>query len=320
MKKVHARDLDLNLFRVLVAVADTGSVTAAAAKLYVTQSAVSAALGRLRSAIGTAIVARHGRGVVLTERGAQIVAAVRPHLEAVLQVALAPAAFDPTTSDRTIRLGLADSAEEWLLPPLLRRLEGAAPQMRLVCTPVQFRTVAEALATRRVDIALTVADTLAPTVLRRPLLRGDFVCLFDPRFTRLGARPTERAYFEHEHVIVSYNGDLRGVIEDTFGRQRRVRCSVASFASIGAIVDGSALVATVPEVVARSIASQRPHLRTAHLPFPPVGGASMDLLWPVALDADDACRFVREEILRIADRVSARRSKARKLVKARAQS
>jgi len=299
MKQVHARDLDLNLFRVLVTVADTGSVTAAAAQLYLTQSAVSAALGRLKSAIGTAIVARHGRGVVLTERGARIVAEVRPHLEAVINVALAPAAFDPTTSERTIRLGLADSAEEWLLPPLLRRLAAAAPQMRLVCTPVQFRTVAEALATRRVDIAVTVADTLAPTVLRRPLVRGDFVCLFDPRFTRLGARPTERAYFAQEHVIVSYNGDLRGVIEDTFGRQRRVRCSVATFASIGAIVDGGALVATVPDIVAWSILKQRPNLRTARLPIPQVSGG-MELLWPAALDADEACRFVRDEIVKIA--------------------
>jgi LysR family transcriptional regulator, mexEF-oprN operon transcriptional activator len=305
MKQVHARDLDLNLFRVLVTVADTGSVTAAAARLYLTQSAVSAALGRLKAAIGTPIVARHGRGVVLTERGARIVAEVRPHLEAVLNVALAPAAFDPATSERTIRLGLADSAEEWLLPPLLRRLEGAAPRMRLVCTPVQFRTVAEALATRRVDLALTVADALAPTILRRPLVKGGFVCLFDPRFTRLGARPTERAYFAQDHVIVSYNGDLRGVIEDTFGRERRVRCSVATFASIGAIVEGGPLVATVPDIVARSIVRQRTNLRTARLPFPMVAGG-MDLLWPAALDGDDACSFVREEIVKIAKDVVGR--------------
>jgi LysR family transcriptional activator of mexEF-oprN operon len=131
------------------------------------------------------------------------------------------------------------------------------------------------------------------------LLRGNFICLFDPRFTRLGARPTERAYFAQDHVIVSYNGDLRGVVEDTFGRERRVRCSVATFAGIGAIVDGGSLVATVPDVVAMSILRQRPHLRTARPPFPPVDGG-MDLLWPAALDVDDAGRFIREAIVDIA--------------------
>ena len=44
-RSIH--DLDLNLLPVLLAVADTGSVTAAATRLYLTQSAISAALARL---------------------------------------------------------------------------------------------------------------------------------------------------------------------------------------------------------------------------------------------------------------------------------
>ena len=300
MNSVHARDLDLNLLPVLVAVADTGSVTAAAARLYLTQSAISAALGRLKSAIGESIVIRHGRGVVLTERGARLVAEARPHLDAIVQAALQPASFDPKTSDRTLKLGLADIFDEWLLPRLLRILEDEAPQMRLVCSPIQFRTVSDALATRRIDIAVTVADELPAPIARRSLIQSHFVCLFDPRFVRLGARPTERAYLAQDHVIVSYNGDLRGVIEETFGRERRVRCSVGSFSSIGAIVDGSRLVATIPVVIAPQILKLRPHLRMSAIPFPHEPG-SVDLLWPTALDVDPACRFVRDAIIRIAD-------------------
>jgi LysR family transcriptional activator of mexEF-oprN operon len=299
MNAVHARDLDLNLLPVLVAVADTGSVTAAATRLYLTQSAVSAALGRLKSSIGEAIVTRHGRGVVLTERGARLVADARPHLDAIVQTALQPTRFDPKTTDRTVRIGLADSTDETLLPPLLRFLEVEAPHMRLVCSTIQFRTVGEAITTRRIDLAVTVADDLPASIARRPLLRSHFVCVFDPRFVRLGARPTERAYLAQDHVIVSYNGDLRGVVEETFGRERRVRCSVGSFASVGAIVDGGRLVATVPIIVARQVLRVRPHLKMSVLPFPHEAG-SVDLLWPTALEVDPACRFVREAIVRIA--------------------
>jgi LysR family transcriptional activator of mexEF-oprN operon len=300
MNTVHARDLDLNLLPILVAVADTGSVTAAAARLYVTQSAVSAALRRLRSAIGDSIVSRHGRGVVLTERGARLVADARPHLEAIVQAALLPAVFNPKTSERVLRLGLADAVDEWLLPPLLRLLESEAPRMRLVCSPVQFRTVNEALSARRVDLAVTVADELPASIARRTLVLSHHVCVFDPRFVRLAASPSERAYLAQDHVVVSYNADLRGVIEDAFGRERRVRCSVASFASIGAIVDGGRLVATVPIILARQIVRDRPHLRMSSLPFAHEPG-SIDLLWPTALDVDPGCRFLREAIIRIAD-------------------
>jgi LysR family transcriptional regulator, mexEF-oprN operon transcriptional activator len=48
------------------------------------------------------------------------------------------------------------------------------------------------------------------------------VCLFDPSRVKLERKLSEREYFAHEHVIVSYNGDLRGVVEDTQHTQRKV--------------------------------------------------------------------------------------------------
>ncbi len=313
MTVAHARDLDLNLLRVLVAVADAGSVTKAAARLYVTQSAVSAALARLAASLDTPMLVRHGRGAILTTRAARLVNEVRPLLDAMLQASLAPARFDPGTSERIVRLGLADFADEWLLPPLLRRLGREAPGMRLVCTPVQFRTVLDALATRRVDVAATVIGEVPRSILRTPLVRGHFMCLFDPRHVRLGPKPTKRAYLAEEHVVVSFNGDLRGTVEDQFGVERKVRCSVASFGAIGAIVDGSSLVATLPEGVVAHVIAQRPHLRSAKFPFAhPPGG--LDLLWPAALDEDEACAFVRSAILAVVEQSAGRPRAAKRPV------
>src|SRR5215471_16008598 len=98
MNKIDGRDLDLNLLRVFVAIADSGSVTAAARRLYLTQSAVSAALKRLTSAVGAPLFARAGRGLVLTARGRRLLEASRPHLEALVAAALSPATFDPRAS------------------------------------------------------------------------------------------------------------------------------------------------------------------------------------------------------------------------------
>jgi LysR family transcriptional activator of mexEF-oprN operon len=159
MPNVYRRDLDLNLLRVFAVVAESGSVTLAASRLYLTQPAVSAALRRLTVAVGAPLFVKSGRGLALSSRGERLRAGLLPHLEKLVEATLEPPTFDPRTCTRTIRLGLADSAEAWLLPPLLQRLAAKAPFLRMIVTPVQFRTVGAALASG-LDMACTLADEL----------------------------------------------------------------------------------------------------------------------------------------------------------------
>src|SRR5262245_27512299 len=236
MPNIHGRDfgrdLDLNLLRVFAVVAEAGGITEAAKRLYLTQSAVSAALRRLTTTVGAPLFLRSGRGIALTSRGERLRAGLEVHLGALVETALAPATFDPATAERTLRLGLSDSAELWGLPPLLRALEREAPGIRIVAVPVQFRTVAAELASG-LAAAITVADELPATIRRERLFYGGFTCLYDPRHAKLPrdakARKrtlSEAEYFAQDHVIVSYNGDLRGIVEDMVGKNRKVRCSV----------------------------------------------------------------------------------------------
>ncbi len=299
MNTGYGRDLDLNLLRVFAVVAEAGSVTQAAARLYLTQPAISAALRRLTAAVGAPLFARQGRGLTLTSRGERLLGRVRTHLGALVDAALAPAAFEAASSDRTVRLGLSDAAEMWLLPALLSELGRRAPRMRVIVLPVQFRTVGAMLAAGEVDAAVTVADELPASVRRRELFSGDFTCLHDPRTLPLPRRLTEAAYFAADHVIVSYNGDLRGVVEDVMQKQRRVRCSVASFTHIGALVSGSTLLATVPTMVARKSRQVHPHLAMTRLPFT-LPSTAIELLWPLAVDDDEASAFVRALIVELA--------------------
>jgi LysR family transcriptional activator of mexEF-oprN operon len=311
MQENYGRDLDLNLLRVFCVVADTGSVTLAASRLYLTQPAVSAALRRLSTTLGAPLFVRRGRHLALSSRGSALRAKAQQHLAALVDAALTPEVFEPRSSERIVRLGLSDAAETWLLPRLLRLLSARAPGMRLVAVPVQFRSVADALSSGAVDMAVTVADELPSSVRRQDLFWGDFVCLFDGRHAKLGKRLSERSYFEHEHVIVSYNADLRGIVEDMLQKTRKSRCSVSSFANIPAIVEGSALLATVPRLVAKEAVAKRPQLRWAELPIR-LAGATTELLWPSATDDDDACRFVRERVAQLAAEVTQLRSPARR--------
>jgi LysR family transcriptional regulator, mexEF-oprN operon transcriptional activator len=303
MNEVYGRDLDLNLLRVFVVVVQAGSVTRAAAQLYLTQPAISAALRRLRSNVGDALFARSGRGLTLTARGQSLYASARPLLQALVDATLSPPQFDPKQSERVIRFGMSDGMEGWFLPRLLRDLQSAAPHMRIVAVPVQFRTVADTFNTHALDLAVTVADELPPSIKRTPIIMASrFVCLFDPRRLRLRGKLSERDYFAHEHVIVSYNADLRGVVEDVFRKQRRVRCSIASFSHVGALLQDSALIATVPDVVAAYIRQLYPQLRTAATPFA-MEGSNSELLYPVTSEDDAACKFLRERVVLLAQQI-----------------
>lgn len=297
MPGVYGRDLDLNLLRVFAVVAETGSVTATASRLYLTQPAVSAALRRLTTTVGAPLFVRSGRGLVLTSRGVRLRDGLQPHLQKIVDAALAPPTFDPRTSERVLRLGFVDSAELWLLPRLLRVLARDAPRMRVVATPVQFRTVGHALA-GGLDAAVTVADELPASIRREPLHKGGFICLYDPRHARIRSL-TAKEYFARPHVVVSYNGDLRGIVEDALKRTRDVRCSVSSFAHIGAIIEGTEMLATVPEIVAGAIRAVRPHLRTKPLPFT-IEASYLDLLWPATTDDDEPCKFLRAKLIELA--------------------
>jgi LysR family transcriptional regulator, mexEF-oprN operon transcriptional activator len=190
-----------------------------------------------------------------------------------------------------------------LLPRLLRLLSERAPRLRVIAVPVQFRTVGEALALGRVDVAVTVADSLPSAVHRQILLESDLVCLFDRRQVKIGKQLSEAAYFAREHVIVSYNEDLRGVVEDALAKQRRVRCSVSSFANVPEIVEGSPLFGTVPRLIAMDAARRRASLDFRALPFA-LPSATTDLLWPAAADDDDACRFLRGLLVELGAEVS----------------
>jgi LysR family transcriptional activator of mexEF-oprN operon len=299
--RTFGRDLDLNLLRVFAMVAETGGITEAAKRLYLTQSAVSAALRRLTTTVGAPLFLRSGRGIALTSRGERLRVAVEAHLAPLVEAALAPPTFDPATAQRTLRLGPSDSAELWGLPPLLRALEREAPGIRIVAVPVQFRTVGAELASG-LAAAITVADELPATIRRERLFYGGFTCLYDPRHAKLRRSAfSEAEYFAHDHVIVSYNGDLRGIVEDLVGKNRKVRCSVSSFANVGAIVDGTAMLATIPELVAMKILAARPHLKTKALPATmKIEGSHAELLWPAVTDDDGPCKFVREKIREIA--------------------
>jgi DNA-binding transcriptional LysR family regulator len=123
-------------WKALVAVADTGSVRAAAKRLYVTESAVSAAVTALSREAEVPLLDRAGRGVALTPAGHRYVAYLRQVLGLLEEARLVVrAGGDPTSG--CLRLGAVTTVGDRLVPQLLQRFRKQNPllDMRLEVAP-----------------------------------------------------------------------------------------------------------------------------------------------------------------------------------------
>ena len=114
-------DLDGHLLTLLLAVYDEQSVTRAAQRLGVTQSAVSHGLDKLRAITGDALFVRAGRGITATSQAALLAGRAR-ELLAGLQGFSTAVAFAPERLDLCLTLAANDLQRDLLLPALLRRL------------------------------------------------------------------------------------------------------------------------------------------------------------------------------------------------------
>jgi LysR family transcriptional regulator, mexEF-oprN operon transcriptional activator len=293
------RKLDLNLLVVFVAMMEEGSVTKTAERLALTQPAISACLTRLREALGAALFVRVGRGLVPTARAHALVAEVGPALEALGQGLFAREPFRPETAERVFRLGVPDDLEMLLVPSLVAALRTKAPRARLLVRPIDFRTAAAALESEAVELCVSVFDDLPAHIVREQMPSGGYVCLFDPRKVRLPRRPTLAQYLARAHVVVSYNGDMQGFVEDALGGRgiaRDVVLSLPRFSAIPSILKSAPLVATLPEALARKFAKEH-RLQVAPLPFE-LPRHALEMAWHRARDRDDGHAWLRGEVMR----------------------
>ncbi|RLQ22844.1 LysR family transcriptional regulator [Seongchinamella sediminis] len=155
--------LDLNLLVALEALLEERSVSQAASRLYITQSAMSKTLGRLRELFDDQLFVRRGSGMVPTPRAEQLGARLPEVLQAV-QSMIQPLEFDPRVYEGKMNLLAQGPLGAWFIPALVARLQRDAPGMRLrVCS--QADDLFEQLATGGLDMALQIERRHYPAEL-----------------------------------------------------------------------------------------------------------------------------------------------------------
>jgi len=253
---MNVADLDLNLLRAFDAVLREGSVTGAAARLGLSQPAMSNALSRLRSLLGDPLFMRTSGGMRPTPFAQQLAAPVQQALDLIRAGFSQQAGFEPKTSDRVFRLQLTDVGEIAFLPPLLERLQRDAPLVRVETQHLPQGEVSDALASGEVDLALGFLPELSQGVVQKRLFRDRYVCLVRADHPRIGSRLTLAQFLAATHVLVSSRGSAHEIVEQTLRNQglvRRIALRVPHFTVVPMILARTDHMVIVPEGLLRAI-------------------------------------------------------------------
>ena len=313
MSSIHDIDdlhaVDLNLLVALDALTRERSVTKAAARAGVTQSAMSHTLRRLRDLFGDPLLVRGRGGMVLTPRAEALAVPLRSGLLSLSRTLSEPRPFEPESSSRAFRIVSPDLFDLLVLPTLFRRLRERAPSIDLTVAPMPAR-LSEALETGEVDLAIypvlldaqpfDLREQPDPELQRRTLFRDEFRCFHRPGHRAFERRRlTLQAFAGLDHILVSPGGEGPGLVDRVLaekGAARRIALRVPQFATALEVVTGSDLVLTGPSSLAKCPGAAG--LASRPLPVD-VPSHAITMLWHARFTEDPAHRWLRSLMVEV---------------------
>lgn len=299
---INLSRLDLNLLVAFDALLSEGSVTRAADRIGIGQPAMSHALRRLRDLFKDDLLVRAGEGMRPTPRALALAGPIRDALAMIQGTLLQDRAFDPSEADRSFAIGMPDSIEVPLLPPLMALLEEVAPRIKVRISPIDRFDVLEQLDRDRLHLGVSGLLTEGGAHHKRlRLYTTGYLCLFDPARLPFVPPVTLDEYLSVPHVLGSPRGDSHGVVDDALALlrlQRTIAVTTPHFAAVPFLLKAARVISTVPERPAR-IFAERFGLTACPVPLA-LPGTGVSMIWHSSYDRDPAHVWLRQVIARLA--------------------
>jgi DNA-binding transcriptional LysR family regulator len=249
----HTMKYDLNLLRVFDAVMEERNVTAAVGRLSLSQSAVSAALARLRDLFGDELFIRARYGVVPTEQAIAVAPMVSEAIRQLDQVVLEATIFDPATAQRTFTIAASGYFECVVIPQLMAQASQSAPQISMSVQPLTPELEATELATGQLNLALGRFVDPPENLVVSELFEDRFMCMVRREDAPKAKALSRKQFQAMRHVVVSPPGRWRtGLFQQLAkaGLSRTVLLRVSHFLAAPLAVARSGGCATLPQRIA----------------------------------------------------------------------
>jgi DNA-binding transcriptional LysR family regulator len=275
------------------------NVTKAAARLHLSQPAVSAQLNRLRDLFDDPLLVPAHRGMTPTAKAIELLGPLRQALDQLRNTFQIRRDFSPARARLTVTVAGTDYIQAAVVMPLVLALQQRAPGVRVAVRHWNPAQLDQQLASGEVDLAVTTPDPGRPYLRHCHLFEETYVLIGRQDHPCLRIGLTIEEFVQLEHVIVSPSGGNFATSVDgalaALGHQRKVVMSAASFLLVPEIVSNSDLVALVPR---RLLRSQSDQLTMIDIPWL-AERFNVGLIWHERSHGHAAQRWIRELIVEL---------------------
>ena len=296
MNPPDIRSLDVGMLRTFEALMLERSVSRAAARLFLSQPAVSASLQRLREVFGDPLFTRTSHGVVPTPRAVALAPQVEQLLAGLARLLEDQDPFDPARSERIFRIAGSDHASRLLLPALSAVLVEVGSGIRIVWIPPGSWPLADHLRKGEIDLAVVARIQRPGDMETRVLYEDRYVYVMRKDHPQAGQPPTLDSFCAVPQIFLGYGTSmLDDLIDATLakaGRRRLAQIAVSSFGQIVHQLLHSDHAAVLGGRVARQFADV---LDIQPLPFELPGYQSL-LCWNARSDGDAGVQWLKARI------------------------
>jgi len=303
----NLRTFDLNLLVAFDVLMRELNVTRAAEQMFITQSAMSHVLHRLRQQLDDPLLVKTPTGMKPTERALALIEPIRAVLAEMEQFLQPPLEFEASSSQRRFVLAATDYMEFLLLPELSGLIDQISPGIDIHVKRTESSFPVTQLENGSLDVVLGFESVLNPPAhLQRQRLFSDrMACMVRQNHPLIKKPPLLAEYVESSHMLISRTGSNLGFIDQKLtelGLERRIKLIVPHFLSAPLIVAETDMILSLPY----RIAEQFKKFAALEI-FPvPIELPDYDLvmIWHPLRDKDPAHRWLREKIISIGRKIN----------------
>lgn len=248
---------DLNLLVALKVLIEEGSVSKAATRLSLSQSAMSRVLGRLRELLGDPLFTRQGQQLIPTEKALEVGQLLGEPLESVRQL-LSSKEFSAQSCNQLFTIATTDYAMQTILPFALPRIYQEAPNVSLEFLPLHHGQLLYQLTTQGADLAICRPTSSIEPLLSDVLGRVGVFCMLSKKHPLAHKEMTLEDYLAFPHAMIAISDGVKALIDAALEGQPERRTIIRAYhlEAALAVVDTIPLIITVPADLAYLVADQ----------------------------------------------------------------